>query len=93
MDKASRPTSTSIAAYLPKKESDAGIKCIPFDEISVKSHFASLMDFCDFRFIKTNFRKTASKNTERTLENGSRGMEQNLHGSTKKKFTFVKNSS
>ncbi|GFU39029.1 hypothetical protein TNCV_1690461 [Trichonephila clavipes] len=27
------------------------------------------------RFVKTSLRKTASKNTERILENGSRGME------------------
>ncbi|GFX08855.1 transposase [Trichonephila clavipes] len=37
MDKVSSHTSKSTAAYLPKKESEIGIKCIPFDEIRVKS--------------------------------------------------------
>ncbi|GFW96636.1 uncharacterized protein TNCV_2846931 [Trichonephila clavipes] len=52
MDKASSHTSKSIAAYLAKKESETGIKCIPFDEISVKSHDASPTDFCAFGLLK-----------------------------------------
>lgn len=39
-------TFKSTAAYLVKEESEARIKCIPFDEIPVKSPDASQMDFC-----------------------------------------------
>ncbi|GFW80550.1 uncharacterized protein TNCV_2416521 [Trichonephila clavipes] len=48
MDKASSHTSKSTAAYLAKKESETGIKCIRFDEMHVKSPYASAMDFCAF---------------------------------------------
>ena len=48
MDKASCHTSTSTTAYLAKKESETGIKCIPLDEIPVKSPDASPMDFRAF---------------------------------------------
>ncbi|GFT97687.1 hypothetical protein TNCV_275321 [Trichonephila clavipes] len=37
MNKVSSHTSKLTAAYLPKKEPEIGIKCIPFDEIRVKS--------------------------------------------------------
>ncbi|GFV59015.1 transposable element Tcb2 transposase [Trichonephila clavipes] len=74
MDKASSHTSKSNASYLPKNESEIGIKRIPFDEIRVKSPYASAMSLC-FWFIKTSLRKTASKNAEGNLENGLRGME------------------
>ncbi|GFV59020.1 uncharacterized protein TNCV_1814091 [Trichonephila clavipes] len=67
MNKASSHTSKSTAAYLPKTESETGIKCIPFDEIGVKSLYASAMDFCAFGLLKRAF--------ERTLEHDSRGME------------------
>ncbi|GFS53046.1 hypothetical protein TNCV_331521 [Trichonephila clavipes] len=43
MDKASSHTSNSIVAYLAKKGSETGIKCILFDEIPVKSPDASQM--------------------------------------------------
>ncbi|GFX24119.1 hypothetical protein TNCV_2436121 [Trichonephila clavipes] len=87
MDKASCHTSTSIAVYLAKKESETGIKNTPFDEIPVKSPDGGLM--C-FRLIKRSLRKTASKNTERTLESGSRGIEYNWYDSTKKEYIHGK---
>ncbi|GFX33760.1 hypothetical protein TNCV_3961691 [Trichonephila clavipes] len=46
MDKASSHSSESIAAYLAKKVSETGIKCITFYEIPVKSPDNYLMDFC-----------------------------------------------
>ncbi|GFU87782.1 hypothetical protein TNCV_3229431 [Trichonephila clavipes] len=72
MDKASGHTSKSAAVYLAKKESETGIKCIPFDEICVKSSDASPMYFCAFGLLKRGiFRKAVSKKTERL----SRGLE------------------
>ncbi|GFV57229.1 hypothetical protein TNCV_4465671 [Trichonephila clavipes] len=50
-------TSKSTAAYLAKKESQTGIKCIPFYEIRGKSPYASVMDFCDFGLLKRAFGK------------------------------------
>ncbi|GFS52829.1 hypothetical protein TNCV_3122281 [Trichonephila clavipes] len=44
MDKAPSNMSKSTAAYLAKKESETGIKCVPFDEIPVKSHDTSPID-------------------------------------------------
>ncbi|GFX00078.1 histone-lysine N-methyltransferase SETMAR [Trichonephila clavipes] len=50
--------------------------------------FSTVFKNLKSQLIKTGLRKTASKNThtERTLENGSRGMEQNLDGSAKKVY-------
>ncbi|GFX34187.1 uncharacterized protein TNCV_2893941 [Trichonephila clavipes] len=50
MDKASSHTSKSTAAYLAKKESETEIKHILFDEIRVKSTYASPINFCAFGF-------------------------------------------
>ncbi|GFV57850.1 hypothetical protein TNCV_3072291 [Trichonephila clavipes] len=75
MDKAISPISKPTAPYLAKKESETGKKCIPFDEIHVKSPNASAIRLLCFRFFKTILRKMASKNTEGTLENSSKGME------------------
>ncbi|GFW88168.1 uncharacterized protein TNCV_3500571 [Trichonephila clavipes] len=75
MDKASSHTSKSNADYLTKKESETIINCIPFDEIRVKIRLRFCNELLYIRFIKTSLRKTVLKNTERTLENGSRGME------------------
>ncbi|GFW29608.1 hypothetical protein TNCV_3934761 [Trichonephila clavipes] len=73
MDKAPSSPSKSTTTYLAKEET--GIKCIPFDEICVKI----LLRFCNgllcFPFFNTILRKTAPKNTERTMVNGSRGRE------------------
>ena len=52
MDKASSHTSKSTATYLAKKELETGIKCIPFNEIPVKSPDAYPMDFCAFGLLK-----------------------------------------
>ncbi|GFU83097.1 hypothetical protein TNCV_65671 [Trichonephila clavipes] len=52
MDIASSHTSKSNAAYLAKKESEAGIKCIPFDEILKKSPDASPMNYSAFCLLK-----------------------------------------
>ncbi|GFV92361.1 hypothetical protein TNCV_3949711 [Trichonephila clavipes] len=52
VDKASAYPFKSTAAYLAKKESKTGIKCISFDEIFVKSSDASSMDFCAFGLLK-----------------------------------------
>ncbi|GFW06151.1 hypothetical protein TNCV_36271 [Trichonephila clavipes] len=60
------PTSKSNAVYLAEKESRAEIKCISFNEIHVKSPYASPMDFSAFSFIKTSLTKMAFKNIERT---------------------------
>ncbi|GFX89214.1 uncharacterized protein TNCV_1339131 [Trichonephila clavipes] len=57
MDKACSNTSKSTATYLAKKESETGIKCIPFDEIRVKSPNTSLMDFCVLSLLKQDLRK------------------------------------
>ncbi|GFV99550.1 uncharacterized protein TNCV_5079141 [Trichonephila clavipes] len=48
MDRASSHTSKSTATYLAKKESETGMKYIPFDEIHIKSPYASAMNFCAF---------------------------------------------
>ncbi|GFX28546.1 transposase [Trichonephila clavipes] len=45
-DKVSSNTFNSNATYLAKRESEIGIKCIPSDEILVKSPVASPMNFC-----------------------------------------------
>ena len=50
MNKASSHTSKSTSSYLAKENSLTRIKCIPFDEISVKSPNASLKDFCAFGY-------------------------------------------
>ncbi|GFW80942.1 uncharacterized protein LOC103524116 [Trichonephila clavipes] len=47
-NKASSHTSKSTAVYLAKKEPGTGIKCIPFDEIPVKSHDVFPLDFHAF---------------------------------------------
>ncbi|GFY05210.1 hypothetical protein TNCV_2206561 [Trichonephila clavipes] len=52
MAKASGHTSKSNAVYLAKKESETGIKCIPFDEISVKSTDASPINFYAYSLLK-----------------------------------------
>ncbi|GFW36646.1 hypothetical protein TNCV_1956461 [Trichonephila clavipes] len=66
---------SKTASYLAKKESGTRIKCIQSQECLVKSpdSFFSNGLMC-FRFIKTSIRKRICKKTERTLENGSRGM-------------------
>ncbi|GFV54757.1 uncharacterized protein TNCV_3844761 [Trichonephila clavipes] len=48
VDKVPSHTSKSTAAYLTKKESETGLKCIPFDEIRVKSPYTYPMDFFAF---------------------------------------------
>ncbi|GFU43531.1 hypothetical protein TNCV_406231 [Trichonephila clavipes] len=63
MDKASSPPSKSTTAYLAKKKLKREIKCIPFDEILVKSSDASSMDFCAFGLLK----QTLGKRHPRTL--------------------------
>ena len=52
MYKASSHQSKSTTVYLAKKESETGIKCIPFDEIPVKSSDASPIDFCVVGLLK-----------------------------------------
>ncbi|GFY01293.1 uncharacterized protein TNCV_5077601 [Trichonephila clavipes] len=49
MNKGSNHTSKSTAAYSGKKESETGIKCIPFDEIPLR-FCNGLSQWC-FRFI------------------------------------------
>lgn len=48
MDKASIHISTYFATLLVRKESETGIMCIPFNDISVKSDNDSAMGFCIF---------------------------------------------
>ena len=60
-DKASSHTSKSTTAYLVKKESKTGIKCIPLNEIPVKLPDASSMDFCAFVLLKRDFGKRHPK--------------------------------
>ncbi|GFV58115.1 hypothetical protein TNCV_2109431 [Trichonephila clavipes] len=69
IDKAFSPTSKSTAPYLSKKETETRIKCIHW-----MKYLTSTNTLQSFRFIKTSFQKTARKNVEWTLENGSRGM-------------------
>ncbi|GFS98952.1 hypothetical protein TNCV_3896421 [Trichonephila clavipes] len=45
-------THLSHAAYLAKKESETGTKCIPFDKIPVQSPYAAAIDFCAFGLLK-----------------------------------------
>ncbi|GFV84125.1 uncharacterized protein TNCV_3037871 [Trichonephila clavipes] len=52
MDKVSSHTSNSTTIYLEKKEPETEINLIPFDEISVNSPYASVMDFCTFELLK-----------------------------------------
>ncbi|GFV96414.1 uncharacterized protein TNCV_2869911 [Trichonephila clavipes] len=52
MDKAPSRTFKLTAAYLAKEESETRIKCIPFDEIRIKSPYLSAMDFCAFGLLK-----------------------------------------
>ncbi|GFX22389.1 uncharacterized protein TNCV_1815901 [Trichonephila clavipes] len=53
MNKASSHTPKSTATYLSKKKkSEAGMKCIPFNEIRVKLLYASAMDFSAFGLLK-----------------------------------------
>ena len=68
MDKASSHTSKSTVAYLTKKKSETGIKCILFNHIPVKSTDILPLDFLRFWFIKTSLRETPFKNIEQTLE-------------------------
>ena len=65
MDKSSSHMSKSTTTYLAKKEPETRIKCISFDEISVKWPEASPMDFCAFDLLKRTLGK-------QTLENGPR---------------------
>lgn len=67
--------SKSTAAYLANKESETGIKCTPFNKISVKSPDASLIDFCTFVYKKEAqtslfFYTNGIQEHKRTLENG-----------------------
>ncbi|GFY03085.1 transposase [Trichonephila clavipes] len=50
MDKASFHKLMSTVIYLTKKETE--IKCIPFDEIPIKSSEAYPLDFCAFGILK-----------------------------------------
>lgn len=52
MKKASNHTSKSTAAYLSKKGSETGRKCIPFNKIPVKSSEASPIDICASGLLK-----------------------------------------
>ncbi|GFV78836.1 uncharacterized protein TNCV_4079361 [Trichonephila clavipes] len=52
MDKTSSHTSKSTAACLGKKESETGIKCIPFDEVREKSPDAFSVNYCAFGLLK-----------------------------------------
>ncbi|GFU65219.1 hypothetical protein TNCV_2134241 [Trichonephila clavipes] len=52
MDKKSLVTSKSTAAFLAKKESETGIKLIPFHETPAKSPNASSTEFCAFGLLK-----------------------------------------
>ena len=52
MDKASNHKSKSTVAYLAKKESEIGIKCIPLNDICVKPPETSPMNFCNFGALK-----------------------------------------
>ena len=65
MDKASSHMSQSTTAYLAKKESETGIKYIPFDGIPVKSPDASPMDFCAFGLLKRALEKRHPKTLNR----------------------------
>ncbi|GFU83653.1 hypothetical protein TNCV_1411911 [Trichonephila clavipes] len=64
--------SKSTAAYLAKNESEAGIKCITFEEIPVKSFDASPTDFCAFCLLKQALEKwhLRTLNEERFKRNG-----------------------
>ncbi|GFU01904.1 uncharacterized protein TNCV_1523991 [Trichonephila clavipes] len=73
MDKASGHTTKSIAAYFAKKESETGIKCIPFDETHVKSPYTSAMDFCAFVLLKL----ALGKRHPRTLNELRKGLKLN----------------
>ncbi|GFY18670.1 hypothetical protein TNCV_2398941 [Trichonephila clavipes] len=75
VDQVSSHMSKSTATYLAKKESETGIKCIPFDEILVKPFGVSPKDFCDFDLLKRALGKQQRKTLELTLENGLRRME------------------
>ncbi|GFW86040.1 hypothetical protein TNCV_1968481 [Trichonephila clavipes] len=57
MEKASNHKSKSTAAYLAKKDTETVIKCFPFDEIRVKSPYASVMNFCAFGLLKRTLEK------------------------------------
>ncbi|GFV23899.1 hypothetical protein TNCV_272621 [Trichonephila clavipes] len=70
MDKVSSPKSKLTAAFLAKKKSETGNKV--YAEIRVKSTYASAINFCAFSILKRYFGKL---HPERTLENGSRGIE------------------
>lgn len=52
MDSVLSNPSIVTAAYLAKKKSKTGIKCIPFNEITVKSFDASSVDFCACSLLK-----------------------------------------
>ncbi|GFW21733.1 uncharacterized protein TNCV_2529321 [Trichonephila clavipes] len=57
MDKVSDHTSKSTAAHLAKKETERGLKCIPLDEMRVKSPYVSAMDFWAFGLLKRVLQK------------------------------------
>ncbi|GFX06191.1 transposable element Tcb1 transposase [Trichonephila clavipes] len=57
MDKTSSHPSKSTAAHLAKKESKPEIKCIPLNEILVKSPDASSIDFSSFVLVKRTLGK------------------------------------
>ncbi|GFV37174.1 hypothetical protein TNCV_1720961 [Trichonephila clavipes] len=61
MDKNCSLTSEPIIAYLTKDESETGIKCIPFEEIRVKSSYVSPMAFCAFGLLKRALEKLYSR--------------------------------
>ncbi|GFV63596.1 hypothetical protein TNCV_2195701 [Trichonephila clavipes] len=64
------------ATAAPERITETEIKCIPFDEIRIKSPFPYPMDFCAFSLSKRALGKRLPRtNTERTLENCSRGLE------------------
>ncbi|GFW44624.1 hypothetical protein TNCV_4481691 [Trichonephila clavipes] len=65
MCKASCHTSKSTVIYLANNESEIGIKCIPFDEIPVKSPGASPMDLCAFGLLKRALRIPHQKTLKR----------------------------
>ncbi|GFS83785.1 uncharacterized protein TNCV_611151 [Trichonephila clavipes] len=61
INQSSSHTSKSAVVYLAKKESEAGIKCTPLDEIHVKSPDASPLDFCAFVLLKRALGKRQPK--------------------------------
>ncbi|GFY06643.1 uncharacterized protein TNCV_3524991 [Trichonephila clavipes] len=64
MDKTSSHTFKSTTAYLTQKESETRIKCIPFNEICVKSTYTSAKDLFVFGLLK----RVLGKRPPRTLK-------------------------